>query len=179
MTELEPLLDRARAGDLEAWRALLQRLRPMLWAVCRRQVRDDADASDLTQDVLLRMDQRFPQFRGQSVQHLLAWARRIAARLVIDHGRAAPPATEGLPVDLPVREVEGPSWKLARLEDAARLAEALLKLPAHYRAVIEARLFGGLSCVAIGQQMGQSAVWVRVTCKRAVERLRMELRDQP
>ena len=179
MTELEPLLDRARAGDREAREVLLHRLRPIIRALCRRQVHGDADASDLTQDALLRMDRGFARFRGQSVPQLLAWARQITARVIIDRGRAAPPPAECLPADLQGPATKGPGSELVRLEDGARLAEALTTLPAHYRAVIEARLLAGLSCVAIAERMGKKPVWVRVTCKRAVERLRTALGEQP
>jgi RNA polymerase sigma factor (sigma-70 family) len=67
---------------------------------------------------------------------------------------------------------------LVSAEEMARLAAALPKLPEHYRAVVEARLFEGVSCAAIARRMGRTPVWVRVTCLRAVRLLRQELGGQ-
>ena len=72
MIRLDTLLDRAQQGEQGAWEALLSRLRPIIWALCRRQVRDDADASSVTQDVLCRMHVGFGRFRGTNVEQLLA-----------------------------------------------------------------------------------------------------------
>jgi DNA-directed RNA polymerase specialized sigma24 family protein len=67
MTGFEPLLDRARGGDRAAWEELLQGLRPIIRALARRRLRCDDEASDLAQDVLLRMNGAFARFRGHSV----------------------------------------------------------------------------------------------------------------
>ncbi len=175
MTALEPLLDRAGGGDRTAWEELLHRLRPIIRALARRRLRCDNEASDLAQEVLLRMDRAFGGFRGRSVAQLLAWVRTITANVLTDRARGAPPPTEPLPPDLGAAVESGPASGLVRAEEMARLAEALPKLPDHYRAVVEARLFEGISCADIARRMRQTPVWVRVTCLRAVKLLRQEL----
>jgi RNA polymerase sigma-70 factor (ECF subfamily) len=179
MTSVEPLLDRARDGERAAWEELLGRLRPIIRALARRRLRCDDEASDLAQEVLFRMDRAFAGFRGRSAGQLLAWVRTITANVIIDWMRAAPPAAEALPPDLAVAVQSTPASGLLRAEEMARLAEALLKLPEHYRAVVEARVFEGASCVDIARRLGQTPVWVRVTCLRAVRLLRQELGEQP
>jgi RNA polymerase sigma-70 factor (ECF subfamily) len=178
MSDWGSLLDRAREGDGEAWDALLKRLRPLIWALCRRRLYADDEASDLTQDVLLGVTRGFARFRGVTVMQLLAWIRTIIARRLIDHGRRTPPPAGPLPPTLGGPSGGGPLSSLVGAEDMARLAAALPKLPEHYRAVIEARLFEGLSCAAIAQRLGRTRVWVSVTCMRAVERLRNDLRNE-
>jgi RNA polymerase sigma-70 factor (ECF subfamily) len=140
-------------------------------------VRQDADASDLTQKVQWRMDQGFARFRGESVAQLLAWVRQIAARVCLDHLDGRPPAVPLPPDPVCPRPAAGSS--LLRAEEAARLAKALERLPEHYRRVIEARLQDGLPCVEIGRRMGRTAEWVRIVSKRAVERLRQDLGERP
>jgi RNA polymerase sigma-70 factor (ECF subfamily) len=201
MTAFEPLLDRARAGERAAWEELLRQLRPIIRALARRRVQSDNDASDLAQDVLLRMNRGFAKFRGCRIAQLLAWARSIMRnRLVEDYRRRTPPA-EPLPPDVGDSFEGGPLARLVDDEEMARLAEALPRLPDHcgplarqvgaeemarlaealprlpdtYRTVIEARLFDGISCAALARRLGRTPVWVRVTCLRAVERLRQEL----
>ena len=60
----------------------------------------------------------------------------------------------------------------ARPGQKERLVGALLCLPEEERQVLILRLFQGLSCEAIGRQIGQSAVMVRGTQSRALSRLR-------
>src|SRR5262245_15340935 len=139
---LEPLLAQAQAGDRSAWNTLLGRLRPIVRALLRRQVAQDADASDLTQQVQLRMDRGFAQFRGEAVPQLLAWVRQILARVLIDFHRGKSPPAGPLPeVDDPR---SGPSSELVHAEAMARLSAALEKLPDAQRQVIELRLFDRL-----------------------------------
>jgi RNA polymerase sigma-70 factor (ECF subfamily) len=170
--DLQPLLDQARAGDAAAWNRLLEQLRPWVRALLRRALRQDADASDLAQELQLRMDRGFPRFRGETLAQLRAWTRVIAANVLHDH-RSAP----GLPlVGLPdVVPAPTPVPAVVDEEDMARLLEALQRLPAHYRAVVEGRLFEGLSCVELAQKMGELPGTVRTWCLRAVSQLNERL----
>jgi RNA polymerase sigma-70 factor (ECF subfamily) len=173
MIRLDTLFEQARAGDAKAWDDLLGRLRPIIWALCRRHARDDADASSATQNILLRVHGGFANFRGTSVPQLIAWIRKITANELIDRGRRPAPAGP-LTIEVPA---SGPDvgTELSRAEEIARLTAAMESLPEPYRGVAVARLIQQLSCAAIAQQMGRTEVWVRVTCMRAVRRLREEL----
>jgi RNA polymerase sigma-70 factor (ECF subfamily) len=179
MSDLDTLLEQARAGNRMAWNTLLQQLRPFVRRLCRRKARDDAEASDLTQDILARMDRGFALFRGTAVPQLVAWVRQITARYLKDRGVGWRPPPQPLPPELPDPCGRSPVWPLIGAEEVARLAAALEELPEHYRLVIEARFFERLPCVAIAERMGKTRVWVSVTCKRALERLHKIVRDKP
>jgi RNA polymerase sigma-70 factor (ECF subfamily) len=176
--DLGSLLDQARAGDPPALNALLDQLRPFVKAILVRQFRP-ADASDLTQEVQLRMGRGFGQFRGTTVPQLLAWIRQIAVRVVLDHRRKHPPTPEPLPADPACPRSPGPGAQLDRAEDLVRLQGALERLPELQRRVIEARFFDGLKCTDIAQRLGQSPEWVRVNCMRALDKLHGLLSVQP
>jgi RNA polymerase sigma factor (sigma-70 family) len=178
MTAFETLLDRARSGDLAARQDLLGQVRPVIRAIARWLLHGDNEASDLAQEVLFRMDGGFASFRGRSFRQLMAWARVIGSNILIDRGRKPRLPTEPLPPDLGASVDNGPLSDLVRAEEMARLAEALKQLPEHYSAVVQARLFEGISCVDIARRMGKTPVWVSVTCLRAVRRLRQELGEQ-
>jgi RNA polymerase sigma factor (sigma-70 family) len=49
------LVTRARNGDKHAWGELVERYAPLVWAVCRRNRLDRADADDVSQSVWLRL----------------------------------------------------------------------------------------------------------------------------
>jgi RNA polymerase sigma-70 factor (ECF subfamily) len=176
--ELDILLDRALTGDGDAWNELLKRLRPIVRAFFRRRVRNNADASDLTQKVQIRMHQKFGQVRVKSVLQLLAWMRKLQAWVLCDFWRRKRLPFEPLP-DLSDRNNIQPGSQLIRAEEMANLLEALERLPEHYRIVISMRLFDGLKCVEIAPILGQSPEWVRVIWKRAVEKLHKKLGIKP
>jgi RNA polymerase sigma-70 factor (ECF subfamily) len=170
--ELQGLLDQARAGDRAAWNRLLEQLRPWVRGLLRRALRRDADASDLAQEVQLRMDRGFPRFRGETLAQLRAWTRAIAVNVLYDHRHAPGLAVVALPETVPAPT---PVPVVPDDEDMARLLEAVQHLPAHYRAVVEGRLFEGLSCVELAERMGELPGTVRTWCLRAVGRLNERL----
>jgi RNA polymerase sigma factor (sigma-70 family) len=108
------------------------------------------------------------------VPQFLAWVRTIIARVLTDHAGRQPPPAVPLP-DLDDAGAGAPGPRVVRAEEMTRLAEALESLPADHRLVLEARLFDGLKCVEIARRQGRTPEWVRVTCKRAVEKLRQLL----
>jgi RNA polymerase sigma-70 factor (ECF subfamily) len=176
---LGKLLDQARAGDQPALNTLLERLRPFVKALLLRQMRQPADASDLTQEVQLRMGRGFAGFRGSTVPELLAWIRQIAVRVVLDHLRRQPPTPEPLLADPVCPGSAIPGARLDHAEDLVRLQGALERLPELQRRVIEQRFFDGLPCVGIAQRMDRSPEWVRITCMRALGKLHGILSNPP
>ena len=170
--DLQSLLDRARAGDRVAWNQILSALRPTVRGWLRRRLRQDADASDLTNEVQLRMDRGFARFKGETTGQLRAWSWMITLNVLRTYGRSPRPPLQPLPDALaaptPVPPIVGP-------EDMVRLQQALEKLPLHFRTVIEGRLFDGLSCVEIAQRMHALPGTVRMWCYRAVHELKKKL----
>ncbi|MEV0676276.1 sigma-70 family RNA polymerase sigma factor [Actinosynnema sp. NPDC050436] len=104
-----PDLDRARAGDDDAFTRLVEPLRRELHAHCYRMLGSAHDADDALQDALLRAWRGLAGFEGRS--SLRSWLYSVATRTCLDvvqrRGRRA------LPVDL------GPASDHAVLADAA------------------------------------------------------------
>ena len=50
---LTRLVTSARAGDTEAWDALVERYAPLIWSICRRYRLTEAEAADVGQNVWL------------------------------------------------------------------------------------------------------------------------------
>jgi RNA polymerase sigma-70 factor (ECF subfamily) len=197
----ESLLARARTGDQKAWNDLLVWCRPFVRALLKRGLPACPDeASELTNDVQMRMDKGFPAFRGQALRQFLAWVRAIAKNALRDHIKRRAPTLVPLPAEPLCPQPEACAQligaedvvrlagaleklpehyrKLIGAENVVRLAGALENLPEHYRKVIEARLFYGLSPQAIADRLGWPPVTVRVYSKRAVELLARQLRGK-
>ncbi len=87
----EELLERARAGDLEAFGALLAQYRNYARLLARTLIgttlRLRLDPSDLVQETFLEAHRDFPRFEGATEREVVAWLRRILVRNLADQAR--------------------------------------------------------------------------------------------
>ncbi|MFN3650450.1 MAG: sigma-70 family RNA polymerase sigma factor [Armatimonadota bacterium] len=83
------LVRRAQAGDLQAFERLFEQYQRGIYNLIYQMVRSDADASDLTQDVFVRVWKSLP--RLEAPEAFPSWLYRIATNLtrnwIRDHGR--------------------------------------------------------------------------------------------
>src|SRR5262245_42547718 len=82
----QPLLQRARAGDLDAFEVIYRENAPRVFALCLRMSADRQRAQELTQDVFVRAWEALPSFRGDAA--LTSWLHRIAVNVVLMDARA-------------------------------------------------------------------------------------------
>jgi RNA polymerase sigma-70 factor, ECF subfamily len=73
---------RARRGDAEAYRVLVERHRHQAFAVARRIVRSESDAEEVAQDAFVRAWRALPEFRGES--RFGTWLHSIVVRRALD-----------------------------------------------------------------------------------------------
>jgi RNA polymerase sigma-70 factor, ECF subfamily len=192
------LLNQARAGDETALGRLLDLYRNYLRLVARaligQSLRVRLDASDLVQETFLKAHREFRQFLGTSEPELTAWLRQILVRTLANQARHHRRVgrdyqrQESLEVMLYrssaavqqalAASVETPSAAAVRREQAVLLADALEKLPAHYREVFILRNLEHIPFDQIAARMGRSPGAARVLWKRAMDRLSQSLRDQ-
>jgi RNA polymerase sigma-70 factor (ECF subfamily) len=196
MDSLEPesadtwdLLQRARAGDQQAFEELFARFRPLLQRfVARRldaRLRRRLDASDIVQETQLEAYTRLADYLARRPMPFGLWLRKTAYQRLLKarrrHGRAGV-RTVSREVRLPERSslflarslVAGstPSDRLARKEVARRVRQALARLPELDRQVIELRNFDGLNNNEVGCILGLEAATVSQRHGRALIRLR-------
>ena len=79
------LVGRARAGDADAFRVLVERYRDRLHGLVLRIVRTPADAEEVTQDAFVRAWLALPRFRGEA--SFSTWVYRIAVRRAFDRAQ--------------------------------------------------------------------------------------------
>jgi len=78
----EEYVGRARAGDAEAFRVLVERYRDRVYGLALRIVRSAPDAEDVAQDAFVRAWLALPRFRGAA--SFSTWIYRITARRAFD-----------------------------------------------------------------------------------------------
>lgn len=141
-SEIQLLIERARAGDTRAFEDLARREERALYRHALRIVGTTSDAEDIVQDALFSAWRSVASFQGISFR---AWLFRIATNRALDHLRARKRRPE-LPLDPP--EDEDVTWaepaapgpdltQLAGDREALALVEtALATLPAEQRTAL-------------------------------------------
>ncbi len=145
----------------------------------------EAEAEDLTQEVLIRVNEALPGFRGES--QLSTWIYRVATNVALDKlrspsykqsVRSCSPSTE---TDVPDRDAltgEKTPWvepQVFRKEMNACLQGFIQKLPENYRVVLVLSEFEELKDSEIAETLGITPGAVKIRLHRAKERLREDI----
>jgi len=154
------LVLRARQGDRQAFRELVERYQRKVAALAVGMLRNREDALDVVQDTFTKAYQSLDRFKGDS--SFYTWVYRIAVNLCIDHQRrearyvplgvdADEANDETVPVTSDDLERNEPFEHARSQEIGARLANAIEELTPDHRAVILLREVDGLSYEEISQ----------------------------
>ena len=125
------LVGRARAGNMQAWDALVERYAPLIWSICRKYRLGPADAEDVGQSVWLRLVAQLDKIREPAA--LPGWlattTRRECVRVV--HAAHGPHAVfYSLDAEIiPDGQADPAEQDLLEAERHAALREAVTQLP--------------------------------------------------
>ena len=173
----------ARGGDDEAFRALIEPHRGVLYAHCYRMLGSPHDAEDALQDALLRAWRGLPGFRSDAP--LRPWLFRIATNVCLDAVAKRPPRVLTEPGRPPAAAADAPGTPLAEsvwLEpfpgdvgdsyeqrESVELAfvAALQHLPARQRAVLLLRDVLGFSAREVAEALETTVASVNSAMQRA------------
>lgn len=160
---VEELLQKAQRGDMDAFAAIFEGMRPDVFRVACRLVGEE-EAKDVVMEAFLKAWQAIPRFSGRS--SLRTWLYRITYNCSIDFLRArrhrseeSLSAADGR--DGTMREVEDETGRrpceiLAETELAEKVTSALSLLPHEHRVTLELRYSDGLSYMEIASATGVS-----------------------
>lgn len=142
------LVERARAGDADAFARLFEHYHAPILNYLHRMVSDRALAEDLTQDTFIKAYKALP--RTSDDLAFKAWLYRIATNTAISHLRRGK-VIRWLPF-LTDRETGEESIERS-VTRSADVNEALGKLPKHYAAALLLRHYQGLSLAETAQAL--------------------------
>jgi RNA polymerase sigma-70 factor, ECF subfamily len=160
---------RARQGDQEAFRVLVERYQGRLHSLAMRVLRDPEQARDAVQDAFLKAYTNLDRFEGRS--SFYTWLYRLAMNLCLDlkrrdHGERRLETPE--PADLErvatieARPADQQHWRdhedapdeaVSRAELRERVARAIATLPEASRETLILREVEGLSYTEIAEAL--------------------------
>ena len=182
------LVQRAKAGELDAFEALTNRYEQRIYGLAMRMLRQEQDAEDVTQQTFLSVLENLEGFRGEA--SFSTWVLRIASHAALKIIRkrkglntvSLEEATE--PSDnlnsIPHPEFiadwrQSPEILVQQNEVRRLLDEALARLDEKYRLVFLLRDVEGLSVRETAEALDLSEANVKVRLLRARLQLREDL----
>jgi len=162
----------ARAGDVDARRALFERAAPGALALIRRLVRHAAMADDLLQDTMIAMYEHLEDFRGEAPFGV--WVRSIAVSRCLMSFRS-PWQRARVALESWSEEAMPASESDARTSDLIDLDRALARLSPVTRAVVWLYDVEGWSHEEIARGFERTVSFSKSQLARGHARLRNEL----
>lgn len=175
------LLQRARAGEPDAWDALVERLGSRVWAVARAFRLGQADAEDVFQVTWMRLVTHLDGIREPD--RVGAWlastARHESLRVLRKSGRQVP-SGDDRDFDGPDPLALPPEAALVAAERQAVVWNAVAKLPPHCQRLLRMLMADPPpSYDEISEALDMPVGSIGPTRGRCLEHLRRHLRDTP
>ena len=189
--EERALIERAQAGDREAFEELVHRYDRDVLRIALNILHKPDDARDVYQEAFLKIYKNLPRFRFEC--SFYTWTYRIVTNVCLDHLRRrssrpedqAPELTSnrsGEPIagDFFDRQQDpeassDPERRMRGLEIGRCISTALGMLTPRERMVFEMKHYQGLKLRAIGEALGTTEETVKNSLFRATRKLRAQL----
>jgi RNA polymerase sigma-70 factor, ECF subfamily len=185
------LIERAQAGDREAFEELVHRYDRDVLRIALNVLHKTEDAQDVYQEAFLKIYKNLHRFRFEC--SFYTWMYRVVTNVCLDHLRRrssrpedqAPEYAINVEGDLPDadffdrqqerRASSDPERVLFGAEIGKRISKALERLTPRERIVFEMKHYQGLKLRAIGDALGTSEETVKNSLFRATRKLREQL----
>jgi len=176
------LVTRARAGDQDAFRVLVERHSVKLFQLAYRMTGNEQDTEDIVQETFLRAHKQLNRFESRA--GFGTWLHRIAANCSLDllrqrqrrrgqDGAAEVESTEAIPL-IP-SPAPAPDQAVYHAELRQKVESAMEELTPMERTAFVLRHFEGRSIDEIGGVLGVGPSATKQSVFRAVQKMRRAL----
>jgi len=166
------LVDKVRAGDVDAYEVLVRRHRDRIYRIALRMLGNPHDAEDVAQDVVIQLWTALAGFVGSST--FTTWLYRIVVNRCLNHLQRRRHTRPVLDADSP--PAPGAEETVIAEQRAAATLRAIAALPPDLRAVLVLYQMEGLSYREVGAITNLTESTVRGRLHRARLHLLDELR---
>jgi RNA polymerase sigma-70 factor, ECF subfamily len=181
-TEASAVLARARQGDNDAFRALVEQHSRSAFRLAFRMMGNEQDAEDVVQESFLRAYRQLGRFESRA--NFGTWLYRIVANCSVDLMRSKQARHDQVrgdslddagAVELPDANMAGPDRLAQSAEINRRVQAALRELSPLERAAFTLRHYEGRSIDEISAALGLGTSAAKHSVFRAVRKLRVAL----
>ena len=180
-TEAAAVLARARQGDSDAFRALVDTHSRSVFRLAFRMTGNEQDAEDVVQESLLRAYRQLGRFESRA--NFGTWLYRIVSNCSVDLMRSKQARHEQMrgdsidegTIELPAADMSGPERMAQSAEIEQRVQGALQELSPLERAAFTLRHYEGRSIDEISTTLGLGTSAAKHSVFRAVKKLRLAL----
>ena len=180
--EASGAVERARLGDSDAFRLLVERHGRAIFRLAYRITGNEEDAEDVVQETFLKAYREIDRYESRC--SFSTWLYRIASNCSLDLIRKrkireqkrerGPDPSRDILLSVPAAN-PGPDRALFSSQISESVRAALEELSSQERAAFVLRHFEGLSIEEIGQALGTGASATKHSIFRAVQKLRRSL----
>ncbi len=173
-TSERELVARCRRGEEAAFRELVERHSPMVFALASRLVQAPQRPEDIAQETFLRVHRGLPYFRGEA--KLSTWIYRIVSNVAFEARRREHPRDVSLDDDtIPAPRPGLRDRVFSDIELRDRLDKAMARLPAHYRMLVHGHYVKGVKYEELAEALDLPVGTVKTHLFRAKRLLRAAL----
>jgi RNA polymerase sigma-70 factor (ECF subfamily) len=168
----------------EAWAEFVQIYRPVVYRMARRRGMQDADAQDLSQDVLVRVSKAIDRWEPQSGVRFRHWLRKVASNAIVTALKKSKQLgiVNGSAAERILAEATEVSAVTSELQDECfreqyLRAAAIVKVdvsPTTW-AAFEQTVIQGQSCEEAAESLGKSLGTIYAARSRILKRLQIEV----
>ena len=172
----EELVRACVAGDREAFDRLVERHQRQVYRLCYRFVGNHEDAGELAQDAFVRAYRALAKFEQSA--RFTTWLHRITVNVCLNRLAVKRPLHQPLDETTPASDGEAADTRVLRHEEAARVREAIARLPAKQRATLILRMYHELPHEEIAGILGSSVGAAKANLFHALANLKRQLKDE-
>ncbi len=167
----------------EAWAEFVQIYRPVIYRMARRRGMQDADAQDLSQDVLARISKAISRWEPRKGIRFRHWLRTVASNAIVSavtkpkpHGLLDGSAADQILADTPevsstMSELENECFRERYLR-AATIVK--IDVSPDTWAAFEQTVIHGRTCEEAAESLGKSLGTIYAARSRILKRLQIE-----
>jgi len=175
MDDLSKLINRAQRGDKDAYGKIYQFFYKRILRYCQFNLGEYQKAQDICQETFFRAWKSLPVFELKKGGSFQAFLFKIAHNLIVDLVRKKR--------EISIYKIEEPAQshdlyeKFDKLNQIAKVKNALSKLKKDERQVIILRYFEEMTSVEVAQIVGKREGALRVQTHRILKKLKRFLED--
>lgn len=174
-SHLNDWLDKAKAGDRRAQKAIYDLLAPKMFAVCLRYMGNREQAEDVLQDGFVALFSKLGSYLGEG--SFEGWARKIFVNTALMSLRKHDVLRQSEDVDA-ARDIVTPTPTATQDIGYKELLKYISQLPPGYRIVFNMYVIEGYTHKEIAEELGITEVTSRSQLQRARMLLQAKIKNR-